>query len=406
MCSLQLLSGPLANPAVRRFNLFSRVNTGPLFAVSASAVSFPAWHIDRLGLGDLHSKVQLGERLSFEDGLRLYRCPDLNAVGYLANLVRERRNGGLTYYVRNQHINYTNICNKFCKFCSFYALPKDPRAYTLSLEDVRQRVRDFLDHPVSEIHMVAGINPKLEYSYYLGLIRVVKETRPGVHVKAFTMVELDQIARKARKPLEETLLELKAAGLDSIPGGGAEVFSDRIHQELYPLKQDGGRWLEIARTAHRVGLHSNATMLYGHIERVEEKVQHLLRLREAQDETGGFYTYIPLSFHPEKTELEQLPHATGEQDLREIAVGRLLLDNFPHVKAFWVMITPAVAQVAQWYGADDIDGTIVEYEITRDPVTDTKQFLTHDQLLHLIREAGREPFERDARYERVKWNST
>lgn len=359
--------------------------------------------IEKAEVADIYDKVLRQERLSFEDGIRLYDCHDLNVVGHMANLVRERMNGNITYFVRNQHINYTNVCNKFCKFCSFYALPKDDRSYTMSIEDVRRRVTEMLDYPVSEIHMVAGINPRLDYQYYLDLVRVVKETRPGVHVKAFTVVELDQIRKKARKPLDETLIELREAGLDSIPGGGAEIFSDRVHKELFPLKQDGDEWLDLAMTAHRVGLHSNATMLYGHIETTEEKVEHLVHLREAQDETNGFLAYIPLSFHPENTEMEDLPHSTGEQDLREIGVARLMLDNFPHIKAFWIMITIKVAQLALWYGADDIDGTVVEYEITRNPETDTKQHLTHDQLIHYITEAGREPFERDAKYQRVTW---
>ena len=357
--------------------------------------------ISQLGLEDLHDRVLSAKRLSFEDGVRLYRCPDLNILGLMANLVRERKNGSRTYYVRNQHINYTNICNKLCKFCSFYALPRDDRAYTMSVEDVRERVARYREFPVSEIHIVAGINPRLEYNYYLDLVRAVKETRPEVHVKAYTMVELVQIARKARKSVEETLVELKEAGLDSIPGGGAEIFSSRVQQALFPLKQTGSEWLALAKTAHRLGLRSNATMLYGHIETIEEKVDHLLQLRDAQDETGGFFTYVPLHFHPERTELEgQVTPATGEDDLREIALGRLLLDNFDHIKSFWVMVTPRVAQLAQWYGADDIDGTVVEYEITRDAVQETKQSMTNAELVHLIRDAGREPFERDAKYQR------
>jgi len=358
--------------------------------------------IRRSELADIYEKVMTCERLNFEDGLRLYESYDLTAIGGLANLMRERKSGNLTYYVRNQHINYTNICNKFCKFCSFYALPRDPAAYTLTPEQIQDRVRQYLDIPITEIHMVAGINPKLPYSYYLGILRAVKEVRPEVHIKAFTMVELAEISRQAKKPLEEVLPELMEAGLDSLPGGGAEVFSDRVHEELFPLKQNGSQWLEMARTAHRLGLPSNATMLYGHIERPDEKVDHLIRLRELQDETGGFYCYIPLEFHPENTDLEGLPHVKGYDNLKEIAIGRLMLDNFDHIKAFWVMITPQVAQAALWYGADDIDGTVMEYEITRDAVTDTRQSLSHLQLLALIREAGREPVERDNRYNIIR----
>lgn len=354
------------------------------------------------GLQDLYEKVLEGKRLSFEDGVRLYRSPHLTAVGSLANLVRERKNGHVAYYVRNQHINYTNVCNKFCRFCSFYAVPNDPRAYTLSPEDVRKRLLQYIDIPIREVHMVAGINPKLPYGYYLELLQVIKEVRPKVHIKAFTTIELYQIAKVAKKPLEEVLVELKAAGLDSIPGGGAEVFSERIHQELFPLKLGAEGWLKIAKTAHQVGLRSNATMLYGHIETIEEKVEHLIRLREAQDETGGFLCYIPLAFDPKETELDHLPVTTGEADLREIALARLLLDNFDHIKAFWIMITPQVSQVSLWYGADDIDGTVVEYEITHALGTPSnKQALSEKQLIEMILEAGREPVERDALYNRV-----
>jgi len=346
----------------------------------------------------IHEKVLAGERLSFEDGMTLYDSPDLPGVGYLANLVRERKHGHRTYWVRNQHINYTNICNKFCKFCSFYAKPGGPKPYTLTMEEIRQRLLAHRDQPITEIHIVGGIHPRLPYDYYLDLLRTVKETRPDAHIKAFTMIELQQIQHVANKPMEEVLLELREAGLGSIPGGGVEVLSDRLHAELFDRKLDGVAWLETARTAHLLGIRSNATMLYGHIERPEERVEHMVKLRELQDETGGFLTFIPLSFHPENTELAHIPPPTGRDDLRNIAVGRLMLDNFDHIKSFWVMNTPAVTQVALWYGADDTDGTIHEYEITRDPETDTRQVLTHEQLLALIREAGRVPVERDTLY--------
>ncbi len=358
--------------------------------------------IRRSSLADLYEKASSGERLSFQDGVRLYREPDLTAVGYLANLVRERKHGDITYYVRNQHINYTNVCNKFCRFCSFYALPGDPRAYTLSPEEVGEKVRAYLHLPIREIHMVGGVNPKLPYRYYLDLIRIIKEVRPDVHLKAFTMVELYQIAKVAKRPLSEVLLELKAAGLDSLPGGGAEVFSERVHQELFPLKIGAEGWLEIAKTAHQVGLRSNATMLYGHIETPEEKVEHLIRLRALQDETKGFLAYVPLAFDPQHTALDHLPKTTGEADLREIAVARLMLDNFDHIKAFWIMITPEVAQASLWYGANDMDGTVLEYEITHALGTPSNhQALTRQKLVAMITEAGRVPVERDALYRRV-----
>ena len=353
-------------------------------------------------LNDIYEKVIAGERLSAADGMRLYSTSNLNAVGYMANIVRERLCGNVAWYVRNQHINYTNICNKLCRFCSFYVPPKDHRGYVLSPEDIQERVRQYLHIPISEIHMVAGINPKLPYSYYIDIVHAVKEIRPEVAVKAYTAIEWVQIARAAKKPLREVMQELKAAGVSSIPGGGAEVFSDRVQAEMFWTKADSDEWMRVARTAHEVGLPTNATMLYGHIENPDERVQHLVSLRELQDETRGFLAYIPLSFHPERTELEHLPAPTGEADLREIAVARLMLDNFLHIKSFWIMNTIEISQVALWYGADDIDGTIQEYEITRRTYEETRQVLTRKQLVERIIEAGREPAERDNLYNELR----
>jgi aminodeoxyfutalosine synthase len=348
-------------------------------------------------LKEIQQKVENGVRLTLEDGLSLYDA-DLNAIGYLANIARERMCGNVAWYVRNQHINYTNVCNKLCKFCSFYVAPKDDRGYVLSVDDVKARVRQHLEIPISEIHMVAGINPKLPYQYYIDIVRAVKEVRPNVAVKAFTAIEWVQIARIAKKPMREVMLELKEAGVSSIPGGGAEVFSERVQNEMFWTKADSDEWMDVARTAHQVGLSSNATMLYGHIENARERVEHLIALRELQDETNGFLCYIPLSFHPERTEIDHLPAPTGMQDLREIAVGRLMLDNFQHIKTFWIMNTIDVSQVALWYGADDVDGTIQEYEITRKTFEETRQVLTRRELVERIVESGRDPVERDNVY--------
>ena len=354
--------------------------------------------IERAGLAGVHARVLEGRRLSADDGLLLYECPDLPVLGYLANLVREARHGDLTYYVRNQHINYTNICNKLCKFCSFYVKPKDDRGYVLDPEQVARRIHDYGDAPITEIHMVGGVNPRLPYQYYLDLMRAMKAARPEAHLKAFTMIEMAQIQRVARKPMEEVFADLREAGLESLPGGGAEVFSDRVQEDLFWTKADSEDWLEIASAAHRSGLPTNATMLYGHVENTEEKVYHLARLREVQDETGGFLCYIPLSFHPERTEIDHLPGPTGQLDLREIAVGRLMLDNFPHIKTFWIMNTIEISQVALWYGANDLDGTVMDYEITRESFEATRQRLTQRELLGRIVEAGRKPVERDSLY--------
>jgi aminodeoxyfutalosine synthase len=330
--------------------------------------------------------------------LRLWQSHDISALGALANVVREAKSGNQTYYVRNQHINYTNVCNKGCRFCSFYAQKGGPAPYTMTMDDVRAKLDRTRHVPVTEIHMVAGIHPKLPYSYYLDLLDTVKAARPEAHIKAFTMVELLQIQKLAKKPMAEVLSELKAHGLSSLPGGGAEILTDRVHDTLFPKKETAAEWLETAKTAHRVGLHTNATMLYGHIETDAERVIHLMKLREAQDETGGFLTFIPLAFSAKGTKLADIPPTTGYLDLKAIAIGRLMLDNFPHVKGFWMMITPPIAQAAQWYGADDIDGTIVEYEITHEISESNDQQLTQRKLVEMIVEAGRDPVERDPLY--------
>jgi aminodeoxyfutalosine synthase len=362
-------------------------------------------YIEQAGLGDIWEKVQGGTRLSLEDGVRLYESNELTAIGYMANRVREERHGDVAYFVRNQHINYTNICNKDCKFCSFYAKKGGPKPYELEIEAIRQRVRQYRDVPITEVHVVGGINPRLPYEYYLDLVAAIKEERPNATVKAFTMIELQQIARKAEKPLRDVLLELMDHGLGALPGGGAEVLTPRVHEELYKKKLDWRDWLETARAAHSLGLKSNATMLYGHIETLPERVEHLVRLRELQEETGGFLTFIPLAFDPQNTELSHVARTTGVDDLKTIAISRLMLDNFPHVKAFWMMITPPMAQLGLRYGADDIDGTIMNYEITHVIDPSNRQSLTMEQLLRMIREAGRTPVERDALYNVVhRWD--
>jgi aminodeoxyfutalosine synthase len=353
------------------------------------------------GLSAVAEKVKRGERLSREDGIVLYEHPDLNAVGRLANLVRERLNGNVAYYNINQHINPTNICNKFCRFCAFYRTPKDSDAYALTLDQIKDRVREKLHEPITEIHMVGGVNPELPLEFYLDMIRAVHEVRPEVHVKALTMVEVAAFAEQTGRSVESIIQDLKEAGLGSFPGGGAEVMSERLHRLLFPKKIDFHGWLDCARTAHRLGLKTNATMLYGHVETTEEKVDHLLLLREAQDETGGFMTFIPLAFHPENTGLSHLKKASAMEDLRNVALARLMLDNFPHIKAFWIMITPRVAQIALSYGADDIDGTVTTEEIVHAAGAETSQQLTRDDLVTLIREAGRDPVERDTLYRPV-----
>lgn len=354
-------------------------------------------------LFDIYEDVEAGKRLTFEQGLRLFRSPNLTGVGFLANIIRERKHGARTYYVRNQHINYTNICNKFCKFCSFYAKKGGPAPYELNLEEVKRRLEWHKEVPLTEIHMVGGINPRLPYSYYMDLVRTVKEARPGVHVKAFTAVEIVEIARVGKVSIEQALADLIEAGLDSLPGGGIEILSERVHRELFGKKLNGEEWKNVARAAANLGLKQYATMLYGHIETDEERVDHLVQLRELQDETGNFLTMTPLSFHPEGTELEDIPQPSADLDLRAIAVSRLMLDNFDHVKSFWIMNTVPVTQAALWYGADDADGTVHEYEITyKDGEFGNKsQALTRDNMIRMISEVGRIPIERDSLYREI-----
>ncbi|MEM9379589.1 MAG: aminofutalosine synthase MqnE [Planctomycetota bacterium] len=358
---------------------------------------------DAAGIGDLAGKVFRGERLSREDGVRLYGA-DLHAVGALANWVRERKHGDLTYFNVNQHVNYTNVCNKLCRFCAFQRLPGQDGAYVMKPDEVADKIRAQLAEPVTEVHMVAGIYPKLPYEYYLDILRAAKEARPDIHVKAFTMIELMQIARRAKRPLAEVLPELVEAGLGSCPGGGAEVFSDRVRDEGYDKKNTGDEWIDTARTVHEAGLRSNCTMLHGHIETIEERVDHLDRLRLLQDETGGFQTYIPLSFHPDNTEWSHLPGPTALDELREIAVGRLLLDNIDHIKAYWIMLSIPVAQMALSYGADDVDGTVVEEKIYHEAGATTPQQVMRAELVQWIRDAGRIPVERDTLYS-VVWSA-
>jgi len=373
----------------------------------------PSLHGDEIGrivtddrLLPLAEKVASGARMDRDDGLLLYESPDLTAVGAMANLVRQRRFGRRTHYVRNQHINYTNVCNKQCRFCSFAAHgdPERAGAYVMSPEQVRESLIRYADAPISEVHMVGGIHPGLPYAYYLDLLAAVRSVRHDVHIKAFTAVELYQIAAVARKPIGSVLEELEAAGLSSVPGGGAEVLCDRVHDSLYPRKLTPSEWVEVSREIARAGLPQYATMLYGHIETVGERIDHLLRLRALQDETGHILAFTPLSFHPEGTGLAHLPGPTALDDLRAVAVARLMLDNIAHIKSFWVMIGADVAQMGLWYGADDMDGTVEEYRITfsDEKPGDVRQALSPTAMEALIREAGLEPCERDGVYREVR----
>ncbi|MHB8540342.1 MAG: aminofutalosine synthase MqnE [Candidatus Acidiferrales bacterium] len=358
-------------------------------------------HITDQRLQPIAAKVLTGERLSADDGLTLYESSDLLAIGWLANHVREKRHGNICYYNINRHINPTNVCGAHCKLCAFGRDNNAAGAYTYSLEEIWQRAGQGVAEGATEFHIVGGLHPDLPFSFYLDMIRGLKQRFPQVHLKAFTMVEVGFYSRISKLSVRDTLLAMKDAGVDSLPGGGAEIFNPRVRKVICDHKTSGRMWLDIARTAHEVGLRSNATMLYGHIETPEERVEHLLLLRELQDRTKGFQTFIPLAFHPDNTALDYLPKPTGFDDLKTIAVSRLLLDNFDHIKAYWIMLTPQIAQIALRFGADDLDGTVIEEKIYHDAGATTPQHMTRAGLERLIRAAGRVPFERDTMYNRV-----
>jgi aminodeoxyfutalosine synthase len=350
-------------------------------------------------LSEVAAKVAGDARLSREDGLALMRTPHLAALGALANTVRERRHGDRTYYLINRHLNYTNLCVNQCRFCAFSRREDEEGGYLLSIEDCLRKAGEFRGGRVSEFHIVGGCHPDLQVDYYVSLLSALRERYPEVHLQAFTAVEIAHVAQVSGITVEECLRRLREAGLGSLPGGGAEVFSPRVRALLCPRKLSPEEWLEVMRTAHGLGIRSNATMLYGHIETPEEVVDHLLRLRELQDETHGFLAFIPLAFHPANTQLENLPGPSAWDELRMIAASRLLLDNFAHLKVFWIMVGLKVAQLALGFGADDVDGTVAEERITHAAGAQTPESLTVEKIHRLIAEAGRVPVERDTLYQ-------
>jgi aminodeoxyfutalosine synthase len=352
-------------------------------------------------LKPIAEKVLAGERLSMDEGIALYRSPDLLAVGWLANFVREKRHGNVTYFNVNRHINPTNVCVAHCKLCAFGRDPNAPGAYTFALEEIYQRAEQGVREGATEFHIVGGLHPDLTFDHYLEMVRGLKQRCQSVHIKAFTMVEVHYFSRIAKLSIEETLRKMKEAGVDSCPGGGAEIFHPRVRKIICDHKTSGQMWLSTAKKAHEVGLRSNATMLYGHVETEEERVDHLIKLRELQDETHGFVAFIPLAFHPENTALSHIPKPSGYADLRNIAVARLLLDNFEHIKAYWIMLSPSIAQIALRFGANDLDGTVVEEKIYHDAGARTSEFTPRAELERLIRAAGRVPVERDTLYRPV-----
>lgn len=343
-------------------------------------------------------KVEKEQRLDFADAQIMFNSHDLLGIGYLANIVRTRKNKNITYFICNCHINYTNICKNGCTFCAFSKQKEDKGAYVMDIDEILERATKGYMPGLSEFHLVGGINPDLPFDYYIEMLSVLNKKFPSVHIQAFTAVEIGYLAELGGLSVKDTLITFQQAGLGSLPGGGAEIFSPRIRQEVCPEKMSPEKWLEVMRQAHELGISSNATMLYGHLETREERIEHLLKLRQLQDETGGFLTFIPLPFHPNYTKLDNLVRTSAADDLKTLAISRLMLDNFPHIKAFWIMLGVKLAQISLKFGVDDIDGTVVEERITHDAGATTPQSLTRKQLKSLIVEAGQIPVERDTLY--------
>jgi aminodeoxyfutalosine synthase len=357
----------------------------------------------QLNLVGISERLAARERLTFEDGISLLECPDVHAIGWLANRERERRHAGRTYYNVNLRLEATNVCAASCLFCSFARLkPGDPEAYTLSLDQVLAKVREREGQPLTEVHVVNGLHPGLPFSYYTDLLRGLKTVRPDIHLKAFTAVEIAFFADTYGMSDETVLQELVAAGLDSLPGGGAEIFAPRVRRKIAHDKADADRYLAIHRLTHQMGMKSNVTMLYGHIESAEDRIDHMLRARALQDETGGFQAFIPLAFHPDNNQMRKLPAPSATETLRVHAVARLMCDNIPHIKAFWIATGVEVAQMALWYGANDLDGTVQEERIYHMAGSRTPESLSSADIRRLIRAAGREPMERDTFYRELE----
>jgi aminodeoxyfutalosine synthase len=352
----------------------------------------------------IKDKVSAGQRLDRDDGIALYRSFDLLALGRMASSVAEKKNGDHVHFVQNMHINPTNICVNRCKFCAFSRSKGEAGAYEMTIDDILKKAAAAAPG-VRELHIVSGLHPDLPFQWYVDMLGTLHEKVPHLHIKAFTAVEIDYLAKLANLTLRETLLKLQDAGLGSLPGGGAEIFNSSVRNTLCAEKISGERWLEVMEIAHSIGLKSNATMLYGHIESVEDRVDHLLKLRQLQDSTGGFQAFIPLSFHSQNTEIKKSAYTTGFDDLKTLAISRLLLDNFDHIKAYWVMLGEKITQVSLSFGVDDIDGTVVEERITKMAGGTTEGVMTRDELIDLIRQAGKTPVERDTLYRIVQlWN--
>ncbi|MGZ8447302.1 MAG: aminofutalosine synthase MqnE [Candidatus Deferrimicrobiaceae bacterium] len=354
----------------------------------------------------IRDKVSAGVRVSEEDALALFRTRDVHAVGEMADLANRRVNGDRVYFIVNRHINPTNICVNRCKFCAFGKGKEEPLAYTMTMDEILVRAEEGRSQDATELHIVGGLHPDLPFDFYLRMLRTLRERFPEMHIQAFTAVEIDYFSRITGLPLAEVIRLLQEAGLGSLPGGGAEIFAPEVRNRICPEKITGDRWLEVMEEVHAAGLRSNATMLYGHVETLESRVDHMRRLRELQDRTGGFQSFIPLAFHPKNTEIAK-GYTTGLADLLSLAVGRIYLDNFRHVKSFWIMVGPKIAQISLHFGVDDIDGTVVEEKITHAAGAQAGQEMTVAGLVTMIRQAGKIPVERDTLYNVVReWPET
>jgi aminodeoxyfutalosine synthase len=365
-----------------------------------------SFNLNDPALAPIAEKVLAGERLSREDGVALYASQDLLGIGQMADFARRRTNGDRVYFMVNRHINPTNICQNRCKFCAFARDEGEPGAYEMTLDEVAKASAEGAADGAYEIHIVSGLHPEWSYEFYVDMVRRTREAVPDhVIVQAFTAVEIEHMAKIADKTTREVLVDLKDAGLDALPGGGAEIFSERTRVAAWDKKTKADKWLQIHGEAHELGIATNCTMLYGHIETHEERIDHLIRLREQQDKTGGFLAFIPLAFHPANTELADLPSTTGFDDLKTLAIARLMLDNIPHIKAFWIMLGLKVAQISTAFGVDDLDGTVVEERITHMAGATTPEALTKDDLVGMIEETGHIAVERDTLYRIVKFYS-
>lgn len=348
-------------------------------------------------------KVLSGERLTFEDGVKLFESNDLLTIGFLANYVNEKKNGKYAYFVINRQINPTNVCVLDCKFCAFADMDKNsPKAYEMSYEQILEKAKYAVENGATEVHIVGGLHPDWSFERYLNIVSIIKKNFPTLHIKAFTAVEIDYFSKLSGLSYEEVLIKLKEAGLGSLPGGGAEIFSPKVRKIIAPKKIGYIKYLEIHKIAHKLGLHSTTTMLYGHVETYEDRVDHMEKIRELQDETNGFTCFIPLAYQPENNDLEINDYTTGIDDLKTIAVARLFLDNIPHIKAYWVMIGEKTAQVALNFGADDMDGTVMEEKIAHFAGAKSPTQQQKERLIKLIKKAGKIPVERDTLYNHVK----